>query len=381
MNTLKAAVKFRATIIAFLLGVFGVVWIANSQSSSLNTTAALFRSENNGEAWTKIPVPQTEPQNLKAPNKHMGSTITGLVADPRNAKTLFATVVARTQTVLGTQMLLSSRSTLLRSTNRGKTWEEIHPLGDRVDAVLAVDPSDSSKVYVSTGGTLIRSTDSGRSWLAGISINIAPLKGIAVDPSDGKTLYAFASSAILKTSNSGKNWTSAFLDVGAISSLVIDPRDSKTLYVGTARGVVKSSDGGQSWIGSSSGLGQSSVVGIAIDPSNSSILFAAASTAGRATVYKSTDRGASWTVSNSQMEVFVPRGIAVAGTNPSNVYVWGERSIGFKSVDAGATWTTLSGQYSPSTEVSALAVDPQAPTAVYIATKTLNLAGAQANPR
>ena len=61
-------------------------------------------------------------------------------------------------------------------------------------------------------------------------------------------------------------------------------------------GVCKSSDGGVNWTASSSGLPNSEVVSLAIDPNNSQILYAGTAYGG---VWKSSDGGANWAASST----------------------------------------------------------------------------------
>jgi photosystem II stability/assembly factor-like uncharacterized protein len=375
-------INLKAEHLGFLL-VIGAVLAANASTPGLTqpspsgisfqasestfsrmsavTTAALFKSEDSGVAWARIPEPQVNSRYIQPPEKSLGSIISELVLDPENASTIYANVVFRTQTPMGAQVLFRARGLIFRSTDAGKKWVESNPLGVRTNptgapaySTLVVDPSNTSRLCAAAGNIVLRSTNRGGNWSE--ILNIVPVRKFAVDPSDGNTLYALSVNAILKSSNSGKNWAAlAPQDVGSLNSLVIDPRDPRNLFVSTRRGVLKSSNGGLSWIGASAGLGEVFVSDIAIDPSNSSVLFAVTSTDGKAAVYKSTDRGDSW-IRSTQMDALIPTGIAIAPTSPASVYVWGGNSIGFRSLDAGTTWTALLADPPASTEVSALAI-------------------------
>ena len=117
-----------------------------------------------------------------------------------------------------------------------------------------------------------------------------------------------------------------------------------TLYVVTNnRGIFKSTNSGTSFAQINSGLpnmiGQ--VTRLAIDPTNSQILYLGLSDVGG--VYKSINGGTSWTLSSTGLSS--PLGMAVGqitidGNNPA--IVWAPTDAGlYKSINAGANWTLM----------------------------------------
>lgn len=110
---------------------------------------------------------------------------------------------------------------------------------------------------------------------------------------------------VYKSEDHGRNWrliNNGLADYG-VFSLAVDRTSPQTVYAATAGGLCKSTDGGEHWrllpktgpkdlrITGEKGL---SVRCIAVDPSNSRIVYAA-SPAGK--VYKSTDGGETWQAS------------------------------------------------------------------------------------
>src|SRR5207248_6354197 len=77
-----------------------------------------------------------------------------------------------------------------------------------------------------------------------------------------------------------------------VNALAIDPKATATLYAGTSAGVYKSTSSGINW--ALAGSDTSGARTVAIDPQNSSTLYAAGST-----MRKSTDGGATWKVSGA----------------------------------------------------------------------------------
>lgn len=114
-------------------------------------------------------------------------------------------------------------------------------------------------------------------------------------------------------------------------------------------------DGGSSW-NPASGLPNSSVNVLAIDPVNPSTIYAGlGSCSQKATgVYKSIDGGATWR--SSGLEGYIIQAIAIDPTRSSIVYAGSN-----KSTDGGVTWSPLDS--GPAT--SELVIDPVTPTTLY----------------
>ncbi len=207
------------------------------------------------------------------------------------------------------------------------------------------------------------------------------------------TATGFERSQVFKTTDGGAHWqataTSGSDWVGWNEALASDPRHPGTLYAGTEVAVFKTVDGGNSWRPSKLGLLTPSrpayqfnrakgwVLALAVDPANTNVVYA-----GSDRVSKSTDGGHSWKT------VFPPHptrypaenvsALAIAPSRPEAIYaITGEfanpsatphhgRFSIYKSTDAGTTWqatTTVRG----SVTVTALAVDPRHPSTVYAA--------------
>jgi photosystem II stability/assembly factor-like uncharacterized protein len=122
---------------------------------------------------------------------------------------------------------------------------------------------------------------------------------------------------LLKSKDGGTTWSTASsgltgvdcTGVPPVLSLAIDPKNSSTLYATTHTGLFKSTDGGASWAAAGSGLPDHlpdgrpfySAGAMVIDPQNPSTLYAAMSLPGGLAggVFKSSDGGATWVAANS----------------------------------------------------------------------------------
>jgi len=191
-------------------------------------------------------------------------------------------------------------------------------------SALAISPNcgeDECRLYVGAAGGGIWRTDNALSnqpnwrFISGSFASNA-IGTIVIDPTDhsGRTIYvgtgepnasgdSEAGMGIYKSTNGGDSWSlvpgSTFAQGRAISSIVIDPSNHSTMYVGTTRavrgvssvtggsgannpgfapfGLYKSSNGGTTfsfvWDGNATLRG---VNHVELDPSNASIVYAAA---------------------------------------------------------------------------------------------------------
>ncbi|MCU0413463.1 MAG: hypothetical protein MUE91_03520 [Ignavibacteriaceae bacterium] len=136
---------------------------------------------------------------------------------------------------------------------------------------------------------------------------------IAVNPFNSSEYYvASGHGSLWKTVNSGVTFSPVF-DANksyAIGCVKIDPTNTNVVWVGTGEnnnqnnvifgdGIYKTENGGKTW--NNMGLKESHQIGgIAIDPNNSNIVYAAAYGSSRVGggdrgIYKTTDGGKTWT--------------------------------------------------------------------------------------
>ncbi len=191
---------------------------------------------------------------------------------------------------------------------------------------------------------------------------------IAADPENPLTLYAPSAAGLLRSTDGGNTWKAlpGFPAATSLNSVAVDPTNSKILYAGTSPlGAFKSSDGGVTWTAINNGVpaisnqtvdayGHLAIVKslqidqIWIDPKSPNVLFAASGK-----VLRSTDAGASWSVaslasdfvSSLVFDPFTKGTIYAAGLSLS------------RSADDGETWTSLASLPNQSQQVS-IAADP-----------------------
>ncbi len=164
-------------------------------------------------------------------------------------------------------------------------------------------------------------------------------------------------------------------------ALIIDPNDESVYWCGGVHdysavpestwqmGVSKTTDGGTTWTHYTLDIADSTYPygaythAIAIDPSNSSILYAGGIVEENAALYKTTDGGDTWSDITSGVSGCV-RALAVNSDNANIIYAGSDDGV-FKSTDAGVSWTNMGLD-----TVQAIVVDPDVPNIISVGTKT-----------
>jgi photosystem II stability/assembly factor-like uncharacterized protein len=260
---------------------------------------------------------------------------------------------------------------LYRTTDGGVSMDTPRSgLASSAILALAADPFDYRTIYAGTPEGLFKSSDGGNTWsLTGLTqVGVGT---IAVGT--GGTVYAASNGSQLGTltvtGNHGGLWKSTdggatftrlplgppgiapenFSGPGAfISFLLVDPSNPQTLYAVTGSGgftfgtqapIFKSTDGGATWSQIGNGI-LATPTGFAMDPNNSSTLYASTPTliccgigAGitPGQFFRSDDAGATWrSISTGNFpDLTAGPGILFSGTRVST--------------DGGVTWTNRTG--------------------------------------
>ncbi len=254
-------------------------------------------------------------------------------------------------------------------------WANTGPTGAIVNA-LAIDSQHPGTLYAGTKqGGVYKTTNGGASWQA-VNQGVTSLwiLSLAVDPTNSATVYAgtmadSGSDGLFKSTDGGASWnpiTPLYLGTSPspVYSIVIDPSSPSTLYAGSGGVIFKSTDGGGSWT-TIQDFSAAVIVVLAMDPTNSSVLYAAGPGCAPGALYKSTDAGATW----QQLEDFPSTGaqaIVVDPVDPNVVYTadYGCAGTGVsKSTDGGMTWSAPAS--GPLGAAFALVMDPSNHNTLY----------------
>ncbi|MCI0337641.1 MAG: SBBP repeat-containing protein [Acidobacteria bacterium] len=183
----------------------------------------------------------------------------------------------------------SSMHQIYKSVDGGNTWSEIDTgLPRQVVLTLAVDAINQNVVYAGTGSNLspYKSTDGGVTWSPmNNGLSDSGVVSIVIDPRNPSTLYAASRQGVYKSADSGANWNAGIglpeIVTPEITGfpLIIDPINTGTLYAAIPNssgmnGIYKSTDSANTWGYSSSGITDSMVSALTIDPQEPAKLYA-----------------------------------------------------------------------------------------------------------
>jgi photosystem II stability/assembly factor-like uncharacterized protein len=288
----------------------------------------VFKSTDSGRTWKAI--------NSGLPLEWIFS----LAIDPSAPNTLYVGFIGL-------------RKALYKTTDGGQTWSPVAPEPSLYpSAIYAIAISNRKKVHLGYGdslsdsGGLITSLDDGSSWqkpTAGFpnsSVNV-----LTVDPTESSTIYAGTQMGIFKSTDGGETWRDSSRGIGQfrINTIAI-ALDPTVLYLGTqGGGAFKSTDGGKNWVTSSQGLPTPNVCVLAVDPSDSSNVYAGINGAPfrQPNVYRSRDRGATWVGLDSAIPAMDVCALAIDSSDANTIYAGSTLQGLFKTTDGGKNWARV----------------------------------------
>jgi len=278
-----------------------------------------------------------------------GGNVRSLAIDPAASGTLYA----------GTD------GGIFKSVDAGVTWGPVKSgLTSFTVFALVLDPSAHENVYAGTNGGVFKSVNAGASWSAQrTGLGKIAVLALAIDPSSPSTLYAgTATAGVFKSTDGGSTWGASNngLPQIEIRSLAVTPAPSGTIFAATSGGVYRSADAATTWL-PAPGF-SASVRSVEVDPLNPSVVYAGTegvfTTSG---VFKSTDGGATWTPMNNGLGNATVLSVAVSSTTAGTVFLGTQGGGVFVTTNAGTSWRVLVG--SPET-ANDVVIDP-AGRAVY----------------
>ncbi|MBM3941334.1 MAG: hypothetical protein FJ316_00110 [SAR202 cluster bacterium] len=183
---------------------------------------------------------------------------------------------------------------------------------------------------------------------------------------------------IIRSRDDGKTWQRVGIGAGLHSDALVrcitnHPSQPQVVFIGTERGLYQSRDAGQSWRFLDSPMNGTCVWSLAIDPTDTHIMYAGTGTPNPATIFRSTDSGKTWdrrpvVVAAECPAVGVPRvtGIAIDPENPQDIWAGFEVDGVRHSMDGGETWERLDSEAIPNPDVHNVAIAPGPPKTVVV---------------
>jgi photosystem II stability/assembly factor-like uncharacterized protein len=221
-----------------------------------------------------------------------------------------------------------------KSVNNGISWKPVFHKENTVSVGdIAISQSHPNIVWVGTGEATCRnsvtigdgvykSTDSGKTWINMGLVETRHISRIVINPGDPNIVYVASMGhlwgpneerGIHKTTDGGKTWQKIlYVDENTgFADLAIDPSDSLTLFAaayeyrrlpyhytsgGPGSGLYKSTDGGQTWKKLTKDLPEGIMgrIGIDVSRSNPDVIYALIEHQD-AGIWRSEDKGESWT--------------------------------------------------------------------------------------
>ena len=194
-------------------------------------------------------------------------------------------------------------------------------------------------------GDIYRTTNGGTTF-SEISVSLPDTGGwvtpYVLNPVNPASIYV-GDKGVFKSTNRGTTWTTltGALDPSTLVALAIAPSDSNTLYAATNTRAWVSTNGGTAWSEITAGLPAAALTYVAVHPSSPSTAFATFSGYGSAKVYKTTNFGSSWTGISAGLPAIPVNCIAVNPSAPNDLYVGTDQGVYYSS-NSGSAWSGYS---------------------------------------
>lgn len=221
---------------------------------------------------------------------------------------------------------------------------ELQRVGSAKDDYMgfSAHPSDPKTFYtsghLSKGGNIgfQKSNDGGKTWqkIANGIGGPVDFHSMAVSQADPSTVYGVYRGQLQRSNNEGKDWQLVQSNLANPIVLATSPTSKDTVYAGTTDGLLVSQNQGANW--SKLSL-EKTVVALAVNPKNEQQLVAYSENQG---LVLSNDGGKTWNKLDGYTGNMVMH-LAYDVQNPSTMYLINQSLEINKTTDGGETWKKL----------------------------------------
>ena len=204
---------------------------------NIDIVGGIYKSTDGGKNWKALPIPQ----------RGISNRFTRVLLRGEDPIAFFTSGYKFKEAKPGEpyQPDIEGSLGMIRSRDRGKTWEEINP-GKGFISYFDVS-SNGTLIYANARDTykMEKSEDGGGSW----QTLTVPVSGpVRISPADSNIILFCQGSAIFKTSDALSSYTSVLQVTGAVNDIEFAPSDPETIYVGSdGLTIHKSVDGGETF--------------------------------------------------------------------------------------------------------------------------------------
>ncbi|MEK6756322.1 MAG: hypothetical protein AABZ02_09240 [Bacteroidota bacterium] len=225
---------------------------------------------------------------------------------------------------------------LHRSTDGGKSWRILTSWQTEEILSVALDPIDSSILYIATPFGVFKSTNEGKRWEKKMKgMEKWYVQQIIIDGKNHRTLYAVAEDDLYRSRDAGDQWVALGVGVPGILTVLQHPVDPSVLIVGTEDdGVRVSDDGGKTWK-AGRGLPRTAFYALRSSPDGRTH-YAGGYKSG---LWKSGDMGGTWSLVWLAPEVEAILSIFVYPGNSQHLIIGTNGQGVYESLDGGRSWT------------------------------------------
>ena len=258
---------------------------------------------------------------------------------------------------------------IYKSGDGGKSWRQLSTrLEESWFDEIVLTTNDPPVIFVGGGKGVYRSKDGGITW-SQLSISGWPedswCRALALDPSDSHKIYAQSLYGFSKSTDSGDHWETSDLALETVEfdllTLVVDPQRPGVMYGGdVCLGIIKSENEGIDWSVINQGINANHIFHTAVDPHNPQVI--AASTMVGVYVKQGDKQWGVLDYDPSYTLSFDPQNALVlfAGFD-----VWLGK---FNLINGDATYKEF-----PKQTVNAIAINPSTPHILYVGTEFYSL--------